>query len=82
MTLVCAMSLAACGNKNAKAETESKKAVQDATESTKKAEKTEKIALSDGTYTAEFTTDSSMFHAVSYTHLDVYKRQDYNKGLS
>ena len=62
MTLVCAMSLAACGNKNAKAETESKKAVQDATESTKKAEKTEKIALSDGTYTAEFTTDSSMFH--------------------
>ena len=59
------------------------------TESTKKAEKTEKIALSDGTYTAEFTTDSSMFHvndaydnkgtltvkAVSYTHLDVYKRQ-------
>ena len=33
-----------------------------ATESTKKAEKTEKIALSDGTYTAEFTTDSSMFH--------------------
>ena len=39
MTLVCAMSLAACGNKNAKAETESKKAVQDATESTKKAEK-------------------------------------------
>ena len=36
MTLVCAMSLAACGNKNAKAETESKKAVQDATESTKK----------------------------------------------
>lgn len=25
MTLVCAMSLAACGNKNAKAETESKK---------------------------------------------------------
>lgn len=53
MTLVCAMSLAACGNKNAKAETESKKAVQDATE---------KIALSDGTYTAEFTTDSSMFH--------------------
>ena len=52
MTLVCAMSLAACGNKNAKAETESKKAVQDATESTKKAEKTEKIALSDGTYTA------------------------------
>ena len=62
MTLVCAMSLAACGNKNAKAETESKKAMQDATESTKKAEKTEKIALSDGTYTAEFTTDSSMFH--------------------
>ena len=62
MTLVCAMSLAACGNKNAKAETESKKAVQNATESTKKAEKTEKIALSDGTYTAEFTTDSSMFH--------------------
>lgn len=62
MTLVCAMSLAACGNKNAKAETESKKAVQDVTESTKKAEKTEKIALSDGTYTAEFTTDSSMFH--------------------
>ena len=54
--------LQACGNKNAKAETESKKAVQDATESTKKAEKTEKIALSDGTYTAEFTTDSSMFH--------------------
>lgn len=39
MTLVCAMSLAACGNKNAKAETESKKAMQDATESTKKAEK-------------------------------------------
>ena len=36
MTLVCAMSLAACGNKNAKAETESKKAVQDATESTKR----------------------------------------------
>ena len=62
LALVCAMSLAACGNKNAKAETESKKAVQDATESTKKAEKTEKIALSDGTYTAEFTTDSSMFH--------------------
>ena len=30
MTLVCAMSLAACGNKNAKAETESKKAVQNA----------------------------------------------------
>ena len=53
LALVCAMSLAACGNKNAKAETESKKAVQDATE---------KIALSDGTYTAEFTTDSSMFH--------------------
>ena len=53
MTLVCAMSLAACGNKNAKAETESKKTVQSATE---------KIALSDGTYTAEFTTDSSMFH--------------------
>ena len=41
MTLVCAMSLAACGNKNAKAETESKKTVQSATE---------KIALSDGTY--------------------------------
>ena len=35
---------------------------QGATENTKKAEKTEKIALSDGTYTAEFTTDSSMFH--------------------
>ena len=29
MTLVCAMSLAACGNKNTKAETESRKAVQD-----------------------------------------------------
>lgn len=42
MTLVCAMSLAACGNKNAKAETESKKAVQDVTESTKKAEKNRK----------------------------------------
>ena len=63
LALVCAMSLAACGNKNAKAETESKKAVQDATESTKKAEKTRKDKqLSDGTYTAEFTTDSSMFH--------------------
>lgn len=36
LALVCAMSLAACGNKNAKAETESKKAVQDATESTKR----------------------------------------------
>lgn len=43
MTLVCAMSLAACGNKNAKAETESKKAVQDATESTKKAEKQKRL---------------------------------------
>lgn len=39
MTLVCAMSTAACGNKNAKAETESKKAVQDATESTKRLKK-------------------------------------------
>ena len=53
MTLVCAMSLAACGNKNTKAETESKKAVQDATE---------KIALSDGTYTAEFTTEIGRAH--------------------
>ena len=58
MTLVCAMSLSACGNKNTKPDTESKKAVQDATESTQKAEKTEKIALSDGTYTAEFTTEA------------------------
>lgn len=33
------MSLAACGNKNAKAETESKKAMQDATESTKRLKK-------------------------------------------
>lgn len=39
-----------------------KKQCRTQTESTKKAEKTEKIALSDGTYTAEFTTDSSMFH--------------------
>ena len=47
MTLVCAMSLAACGNKNAKAETESKKSVQDVTESTKNAEKTESAVLID-----------------------------------
>lgn len=35
LALVCAMSLAACGNKNTKAGTESKKAGQNATESTK-----------------------------------------------
>ena len=42
LALVCAMSFAACDNKNTEAGTESKKAGQNATESTKKAEKTEK----------------------------------------
>ena len=47
MTLVCAMSLAACGNKNAKAETESKKRqCRTRQRAQKRAEKTEKIALS------------------------------------
>ena len=34
-----------------------------------------KRALSDGTLELEFRTDQNDHDAVSYTHLDVYKRQ-------
>ena len=45
MTLVCAMSLAACGNKNAKKLKQKAKSSAGCDREHKKAEKTEKIAL-------------------------------------
>lgn len=56
---VC-MSITACSASSNKNATES--VSQNNTESTQKAEETSKIDLADGTYTAEFTTDGSMFH--------------------
>lgn len=58
---VC-MSITACSSTDTKGKSTTEAVSQKATESTKKAEETSKIDLADGTYTAEFTTDSSMFH--------------------
>ncbi len=58
---VC-MSITACSSTDNKDKSVTEAVSQKATESTQKAEETSKIDLADGTYTAEFTTDSSMFH--------------------
>lgn len=58
---VC-MSITACSSTDNKDKSATEAVSQKATESTQKAEETSKINLADGTYTAEFTTDSSMFH--------------------
>ena len=58
---VC-MSITACSSTDTKDKSATEAVSQKATESTQKAEETSKIDLADGTYTAEFTTDSSMFH--------------------
>ena len=58
---VC-MSITACSSTDNKDKSTTEAVSQKATESTQKAEETSKIDLADGTYTAEFTTDSSMFH--------------------
>ena len=58
---VC-MSITACSSTDTKGKSATEAVSQKATESTQKAEETSKIDLADGTYTAEFTTDSSMFH--------------------
>ncbi len=58
---VC-MSITACSSTDNKDKSATEAVSQKATESTQKAEETSKIDLADGTYTAEFTTDGSMFH--------------------
>lgn len=63
MLLALCMSVTACRNTEGNVDSQDTETVtEENTASTQATEEVSKIDLPDGTYTAEFTTDSSMFH--------------------